>query len=63
MAKLNGLIAAIGIAAIIPMAHFFGVKGAVAQIVVVAAAHAWLSGRFLRPLTSIETVNEPCHVR
>jgi len=51
MAKLNGLIAAIGVAAIIPMAHFFGVKGAVAQIVVVAAAHAWLSGRFLRPLT------------
>ena len=51
MAKLNALIAAIGIAAIIPMAHFFGVKGAVAQIVVVATAHAWLSGRFLRPLT------------
>ena len=51
MAKLNGLIAAIGIAAIVPMARFFGVKGAVAQIVVVAAAQAWLSGRFLRPLT------------
>jgi PST family polysaccharide transporter len=51
MAKLNGLIAAIGIAAIIPMAHFFGVKGAVAQIVMVAAAYAWLSGRFLRSLT------------
>lgn len=51
MAKLNGMIAAVGIATIVPMAYFFGVKGAVAQIVVVAAANAILSGRLLKPLT------------
>jgi PST family polysaccharide transporter len=51
MATLNAVIAAVGIATIIPMAWFFGVKGAVAQLVVIAATQAWLSGRFLRPLT------------
>ena len=50
MALLNALIAAIGIAAVIPMAWFFGVKGAVAQLVVLAAAYALLSGRLMRPL-------------
>ena len=51
MATLNAVIAAVGIATIIPMAYFFGVKGAVAQLVVIAATQVWLSGRFLRPLT------------
>jgi len=51
MAALNGMIAAAGIATVVPMAWFFGVKGAVAQLVVIAATHAWLSGRFLAPLT------------
>lgn len=51
MATLNAVIAAVGIATIIPMARFFGVKGAVAQLVVIAATQVWLSGRFLRPLT------------
>ncbi len=51
MATLNAVIAAVGIATIIPMAKFFGVRGAVAQLVIVAATYAWLSGRFLKPLT------------
>ena len=51
MATLNALIAAVGIVTIIPMARFFGVRGAVAQLVIIAATHAWLSGRFLKPLT------------
>jgi len=51
MATLNAVIAAVGIATILPMAHFFGVKGAVAQLVVIAATQVWLSGRFLKPLT------------
>lgn len=50
MALLNALIAAIGIATVIPMAWFFGVKGAVAQLVILAAAYALVSGRLLRPL-------------
>ena len=51
MATLNALIAAAGIATIVPMAWFFGVRGAVAQLLIIAATNLWLSGRFLRPLT------------
>ena len=51
MATLNATIAALGIATIVPMAWFFGVKGAVAQLVLIAAAQAWLGRRLLRPLT------------
>ena len=51
MAALNATIAALGIATIIPMAWFFGVKGAVAQLVLIAAAQAWMGRRLLRPLT------------
>lgn len=51
MATLNFVIAAAGIASIVPLAHFWGVRGAVLQLVVVAAVYAWWSGRLLRPLT------------
>jgi len=51
MAMLNAIVAVLGIATIIPMAWFFGVKGAVAQLVLIALAQVWLSRRFLRPLT------------
>ncbi len=51
MAMLNGLIAAVSIATIIPLALAFGVKGAVAQLVVIAAVNAWLSHRLVAPLT------------
>jgi antigen flippase len=50
MALLNALIAAIGIATVIPMAWYFGVQGAVAQLVVLAAAYAILSQRLLKPV-------------
>lgn len=51
MAMLNTIVAVFGIATIIPMAWFFGVKGAVAQLVLIGLAQVWLSWRFLRPLT------------
>lgn len=51
-ALLNTAIAAIGIAILVPLAYFFGVRGAVAQLVVITAIWAWLGGRFLRPHTA-----------
>jgi PST family polysaccharide transporter len=51
MAALNVAIAVAQIATIIPLAYLFGVKGAVAQLVVIAAIWAWYSGRLLAPLT------------
>ena len=63
MANLNALIAAIGIATIIPMAWFFGVRGAVAQLVVVAAAYAWLSGRLLHPCSHHSCRRSPARPR
>lgn len=51
MAAINTLAAAAGIATILPMAWLFGVKGAVAQLVLLAALTAWLSGHFLKSLT------------
>lgn len=51
MAALNGTVAAAGIATIVPLAWYFGVKGAVAQLVVIAGTHAWLSRRLVAPLT------------
>jgi PST family polysaccharide transporter len=59
MATLNAVIAAVGIATIIPMARFFGVKGAVAQLVIVAATYVLLSGRFLKPLTPPREAGAP----
>ena len=59
MATLNAVIAVVGIATIVPMAWFFGVKGAVAQLVIVAATYAWLSGRFLKPLTPPRPADAP----
>ncbi|HET9252352.1 MAG TPA: oligosaccharide flippase family protein, partial [Candidatus Eisenbacteria bacterium] len=50
MALLNALIAAAGIASVIPLAWFFGVRGAVVSLVVVALAYLLLSGRLVRPL-------------
>ncbi len=51
MASQSALIAATGIATIVPLAWFYGVKGAVAHLVLLAAVNVWLSRRFLRPLT------------
>jgi len=47
MAALNAVVAAAGIATIIPLAWFFGLRGAVAQLVVVAGVYAWASGRMV----------------
>ena len=49
MAVLNGLVAATTIATIVPMAWFFGVKGAVAQLVVLATAQILIGNRLLAP--------------
>jgi PST family polysaccharide transporter len=50
MAGLNFVIAASGIVTIVPLAYFYGVRGAVAQLVVIAAIYAWWSGRLVKPL-------------
>jgi enterobacterial common antigen flippase len=50
MATLTALIAVIGIATVVPLAWYFGVRGAVAQLVILALAYAVLSGRLLRPV-------------
>ncbi|HTK68941.1 MAG TPA: oligosaccharide flippase family protein [Candidatus Eisenbacteria bacterium] len=52
MAILNGLVAAITIATIVPMAWFFGVKGAVAQLVLLAIAQVLLGRWLLAPYQS-----------
>ena len=52
LAKLSAVVAGVGVAAIVPMAWFFGLPGAVAQLLVVAAAYAVVSGRLLRPYSS-----------
>ena len=52
MALLNALIAALGIATILPLAWFFGVTGAVLQLLAVAAAYVWLSTRAMRPYSA-----------
>lgn len=51
-AILNTAIAFIGMATIVPLAYFFGVRGAVAQLVVITAVWAWLGGALLRPHTA-----------
>lgn len=52
MAGLNLVIAASGIITIVPLAYFYGVRGAVVQLVLVAAIYAWWSGRLLKPLSA-----------
>ncbi|HEV8128093.1 MAG TPA: oligosaccharide flippase family protein [Candidatus Eisenbacteria bacterium] len=47
MAGLNVAIAVAQIATIVPLAIFFGVHGAVAQLVVIGAIWAWWSGRLV----------------
>ncbi len=47
MAKLNAIIAAATIATITPLAWFFGLQGAVVQLVVVAAIYGIVSGRMV----------------
>ena len=49
MAGLNFVIAASGIVTIVPLAYFYGVRGAVFQLVLVAAIYAFWSGRLLKP--------------
>lgn len=49
MALLNAIVAAVGIATILPLAWFFRLPGAVLQLLAVAGAYAWLSGRMMRP--------------
>ena len=51
MARLNLTIAVAQIATIVPLAFLFGVRGAVAQLVVIAVILAWSSGRLLAPHT------------
>jgi len=51
-AILNTTIAFVGMATIVPLAYFFGVRGAVAQLVVITAIWAWLGGVLLRPYTA-----------
>jgi len=51
-AILNTTIAIAGIATIVPLAYFFGVRGAVAQLVVITAVWAWWAGRLLAPHTA-----------
>jgi O-antigen/teichoic acid export membrane protein len=51
MARLNVAIAVAQIASIIPLAFLFGVRGAVAQLVLITAIWAWWSGRLLAPFT------------
>ena len=48
LAALNAVVAGVGIVAIVPMAWFFGLPGAVAQLLVVGVANALVSGRLLR---------------
>lgn len=47
MAGLNGIIAAATVATIVPLAWIFGLYGAVAQLVVVAAVYLLVSGRMV----------------
>jgi antigen flippase len=49
MAGLNLVIAASGIVTIVPLAYFYGVRGAVAQLVLIAGIYAWWSGRLVKP--------------
>ena len=51
-AILSTTIALAGIATIVPLAYFFGVRGAVAQLVVITAIWAWWAGRLLAPHTA-----------
>ncbi|HEY6573264.1 MAG TPA: oligosaccharide flippase family protein [Candidatus Eisenbacteria bacterium] len=51
-AVLNTSNALVGIATIVPLAYFFGVRGAVAQLVVITAFWAWWAGRLLAPHTA-----------
>ena len=44
MAGLNGIIAAASVVTIVPLALFFGLPGAVVQLVIVAAVYLWVSG-------------------
>jgi O-antigen/teichoic acid export membrane protein len=49
MAILNALVAAVGVATIVPLAWFFRLPGAALQLLAVAGAYAWLSRRSMRP--------------
>lgn len=51
MAGLNVAVAIAQIATIVPLAFFWGVPGAVAQLVLITGIWAWWSGRLLRPHT------------
>lgn len=59
MASLNVAVAVAGIATIVPLAHFFGVRGAVSQLVVIAAFYVWMSGRLLAPHTPKDATRPP----
>jgi len=55
MAKLNAIIAAATIVTILPLAWFFGLQGAVAQLVVVAGIYVVVSGRMVAQQALPET--------
>ena len=52
MAFLNALVAAVGIATLLPLAWFFRLPGAVLQLLAVALAYAWFSARAMRPFAA-----------
>lgn len=52
MALLNALVAAFGVATILPLAWFFRLPGAAFQLFLVAGAYAWLSARAMRPFAA-----------
>ena len=47
MAGLSAIIAAATVVTIVPLAWFYGLKGAVAQLVIIAAFYAWISARLV----------------
>jgi PST family polysaccharide transporter len=47
MAGLSAIIAAATVATIVPLAWIYGLRGAVAQLVIIAAFYAWISARIV----------------
>ena len=47
MAGLSGIVAAATIVTIVPLAWFYGLHGAVAQLVIIAVVYVWVSARMV----------------
>jgi O-antigen/teichoic acid export membrane protein len=59
MAQLNAVVAVATVATVVPMAWFFGLRGAVVQLVVIAAIYAWWAGRLVKPLAPPRPAGTP----